>query len=274
MDTNVNYAIVGAFVISLIAAITFGMIWLSSGLSHGGQYKYYEIFMKESVAGLSIDSVVEFNGVNVGSVKKIEIDSHDPRLVLVVLSVLDTTPVSQGTKATLNSKGLTGVAYVALEDDGSNPKPLVKLHSEPYPIINTAPSFFFRIDTGMKKFNENVTKVTTAIQNLLDQENLQSIREILIDMRHVTRTLAGNAEEMQTIIHNTAQASGHFLPVLQGSQEMLRSLNSQIIPEAAKAMSNLDLITTNLSSVSREIKDNPAIVIRGRTEQPLGPGEK
>src|SRR5690554_4942849 len=116
MDTNVNYTIVGIFVVSLVAAMVFGIIWLSAGFS-SIQNTSYEIYMKESVAGLNVDSVVEFNGVNVGTVKKIEIDPIDPRLVYVLLSIKSTTPVSQGTKATLNTKGLTGVAYVALEDD-------------------------------------------------------------------------------------------------------------------------------------------------------------
>src|SRR5690349_4086128 len=110
MDTNVNYTIVGVFVITLTTFIVLGVIWLSSGFSLG-QNAYYEIYMKESVAGLNVDSVVEFNGVNVGSVKKIEIDSKDPRLVYVLLNINKTTPVTQGTKATLNTKGLTGIAY-------------------------------------------------------------------------------------------------------------------------------------------------------------------
>jgi len=273
MDTNVNYTIAGIFVITLVAAMILGIIWLSSGLS-SIQNTSYEIYMKESVAGLNVDSVVEFNGVNVGTVKKIEIDPRDPRLVYVLLSIKNNTPVSQGTKATLNTKGLTGVAYVALEDDGSNPTPLVKPPNEPYPIINTAPSFFWRIDTGMKKLNENVTKVTKSLQALLDDENLQSIKEILIDMRHITRTLATSTDQITTIIHNTAQVSGQFLPVMQSSQEMIRTLNSQIIPAASKALLNLDALTGNLSDISREMKENPAVLIRGKTEQPLGPGEK
>lgn len=273
MDTNVNYTIVGIFVVSLVAAIVFSIIWISSGFS-GATNTYYEIYMKESVAGLSVDSVVEFNGVNVGAVRKIEIDSHDPRLVYVLLSVKNNTPISQGTKATLNTKGLTGVAYVALEDDGSNPKPLVKLPNEDYPVINTAPSFFWRLDTGMKKLNENVTKVAKSLQSLLDEENLQSVKEILIDLRHVTRTLATNSEQINMILQNTAQASGQLIPFMQDSRELLRTLNTQVMPAVGKAMLNLDVITDNLSSVSREVKQNPAVVIRGRAEQPLGPGEK
>jgi phospholipid/cholesterol/gamma-HCH transport system substrate-binding protein len=90
----------------------------------------------------------------------------------------------------------------------------------------------------------------------------------------VTRTLATNTEQINTILHNTAEASGHLLPVLQSSQEMMRNLSMQIIPAASQALHNLDVMTANLSVVSREIKENPAVIIRGKTEQPLGPGEK
>lgn len=273
MDTNANYTIAGIFVVTLISLIVLSIIWLSSGLSFG-EYTYYEIDMKESVAGLNVDSVVEFNGVNVGNVKKVEIDSKDPRLVNLLLSIKKSTPVSQGTKATLNTKGLTGIAYVALEDDGSNPRRLVKLPNQPYPIINTAPSFFWRIDTGMKKLNENVTKVAKSFEILLSEENLASIHEILLDIRHVSRILATNTDQINTILHNTAQASGQFLPLMQNSQEMLRNITTQILPAATRALLNLDIITNNLSAVSHEIRENPAVMIRGKTEEPLGPGEK
>ncbi len=273
METNIKYTLVGAFVISLIAMLVFSIIWLSSGFSSGNN-AYYEIYMRESVAGLNVDSVVEFNGVNVGTVKKVEIDPKNPRLVYVLLSIKKSTPISQGTKATLNTKGLTGIAYVALEDDGSNPQPLAKQANEPYPVINTAPSFFWRIDTGMKRFNENITQVAKALQALLDEENLQSIKEILIDLRHITRVLASNTAQINAIIHNTAEASAQFIPSIQSGEALLRTMNSQILPAASKAMLNLEVITNNLSAVSREIKDNPAVMIRGKAEQALGPGER
>jgi len=273
METNVNYALVGAFVITLITSIVLGIIWLSSGFS-SGTYSTYEIYMKESVAGLSIDSVVEFNGVIIGNVKKIEIDHRDPRLVLVLLAVKSGTPVTQGTRATLNSKGLTGITYVALEDDGTNLRPIAKLPGEEYPIISTSPSFFWRLDTGLKRINESISKVTTAIQALLDQENLHSIKEILIDVRHITRTLTSDTEQIDTIIHNTAKASKEFLPVVQSSKLMMQNITTQLLPAAHQAMLNLDVITNNLTSVSQEIKNNPAVLIRGKNPQPLGPGEK
>src|SRR4051812_27784006 len=107
MDTKVNYTTVGIFVITLVAFIVLSIIWLSAGLGFQ-QYKIYKVYMAESVSGLSQDSAVEFNGVSVGTVKSINIDHANPQLVTLLLNIQADTPISQGTKAMLNGRGLTG----------------------------------------------------------------------------------------------------------------------------------------------------------------------
>src|SRR5438094_282825 len=100
MDTNVNYSLVGAFVILLISAI---------------QYSHYLIYSQESVSGLSIDAPVEYNGVNVGSVRDISLDSANPHLVKLSLNISSSAPITNGTVATLTTKGITGVMFIALK---------------------------------------------------------------------------------------------------------------------------------------------------------------
>lgn len=273
METNVNYTVVGGFVVTLFIFIVLAVIWLSAGFSLN-KYKIYKVYMSESVAGLNVDSAVEFNGVNVGTVRSIKIDAHDPHLVILLLNVKNTTPVTQGTRAMLNTKGLTGIAYMALIDRSSDITPLKTLAGQPYPIIETAPSFFWRLDTGMHQLSEDFTKITKAIESLLDEENLRSIKKILDDIKQVTRTLAMNTKQMQTILDNTATISKRFIPLLQSSESTIKLLNAELLPAANQAMTNLDIITTNLSELSIELKQNPAMLIRGKTLPPLGPGEQ
>src|SRR3990167_1857409 len=113
METNVSYTIVGAFVITLLTAMVLAIIWLSSGFSFD-QYTTYLVYMQESVSGVSVDSQVEFNGVNVGTVKSISLNHKNPQLVELLLNIKKDTPVTRGTVATLNSRGFTGIAYLAL----------------------------------------------------------------------------------------------------------------------------------------------------------------
>jgi phospholipid/cholesterol/gamma-HCH transport system substrate-binding protein len=273
METNVNYTIVGAFVIVLLSTIIMGVIWLSSGFS-SHSYSVYQVNMKESVTGLSIDSAVEFNGVNVGTVKTITISPQDPQTVVLLLNVDSTTPITQGTRASLTSKGLTGVSYVSLIDKGLDKKPLLAAEGKEYPIINTIPSLFNRFDTAMVKLNENVQKVTNAVQDLLDDDNLASIKNSLKNMREFTNSLVESEGQIQTILHNTAMVSAQFPGLITTSSNAMHAINEETLPMLNQAMINLQEMTQNMVSVTHTLKQNPAVLIRGKTPEPLGPGEK
>src|SRR3990167_5067597 len=138
MDKNINYTIVGIFVVCLMAAITFSVIWLSSNLSFVHS-KTYIIYMTESVSGLNVDSPVEFNGVDVGAVSDVTLDPSNPKQVKVLVSINSATPVTQGTIATLNTRGFTGITYVALKDRSLDLRPIQQKKGEPYPVIRSGP---------------------------------------------------------------------------------------------------------------------------------------
>jgi phospholipid/cholesterol/gamma-HCH transport system substrate-binding protein len=272
METNINYTIVGAFVIVLVSLTILGIIWLSSGFSFQ-HYSTYLLYMQESVSGLNIDSPVEFNGVNVGTVSAIQLNHKNPQLVEVILQVNSTTPVTQGTVATLTSRGVTGITYVALKDRSTDLRPLIAMPGSPYPVIKTAPSFFTRIDTALNQLAANFQQVTQSIQTLLDKDNQQSIKNILSNMQDVTNTLAANNEKMTMIIQNTSRASQQFSPLIQSSATTMRLLETQTLPETYRLLSNLNDVARNLTQVSAELKQNPAMLIRGAAAPQLGPGE-
>lgn len=273
MDTNVNYTIVGIFVISLISAIVLGVIWLSSGFSFV-QYTTYAVNMQESVSGLSIDSPVEFNGVAVGAVKSIEIDENNPKLVELLLNVKSGTPVTEGTVATLASKGITGIAFIALKDKGENHTPLVAQKGQSYPYIKTAPSLFLRLDLALNQLSTNLRRVTDDISALLNKENLESIRATLSNLRQVTGTMASNSKQIDAILHNTAMLTSRLEPLIQSSTSTMRVLEVQTLPATYRMLSNLDAATRSLAEMSAELKNNPSIIIRGINRNNYGPGEQ
>lgn len=272
METNVNYTIVGTFVIVLIASIILAIIWLSSGFSFE-QYTTYMVYMQESVTGLSLDSPVEFNGVNIGAVKSIELNHKNPQLVELLLSVKSTTPITRGTVATLNSKGVTGITYIALKDKSTDLRRLVAEPGQPYPVIPTAPSLFVRLDTALKQVSTSLRKVTESIQSVLDPENQKSIKETLHNIQEITANLASNGEKFTKILQNTVTVSAQFTPLMQSTMGAMKMLQAQTLPATYRLISNLDDVTRTLSEVAAEIKQNPSVLIRGKAHPPLGPGE-
>jgi phospholipid/cholesterol/gamma-HCH transport system substrate-binding protein len=273
METNVNYTLVGAFVISLVAAIVLSIIWLSSGLSAHHEYSYYTVYMQESVSGLNVDSDVEYNGVKVGTVQSIQLDSNDPHLVDLLIKIRSDTPITRGTRATLTTRGITGITFIALKDKSDDMRPLVAEKGQKYPVIPTTPSIFLRLDIVLTNLSSQIQKVSDAIEGLLDKENQASIKATLSNLREITGTLSENNEKMSAILVNTARASARLGPLILSTQGTMLMLQNQTLPQTYRLLENLNETARNLSIVSSQMKQNPSVIIRGVQPRTLGPGE-
>jgi phospholipid/cholesterol/gamma-HCH transport system substrate-binding protein len=210
------------------------------------------------IRDIYVDSAVEFNGVDVGTIKSITLNDKNPQLVELLLNVSTKTPVTEGTTATLTTKGLTGTAYISLQDKGLDTRPLVIMEGQNYPVIKTTPSLFLRLDTALNDLSTNMHQVANSIKSVLDPENQRMLKDTLKNMDHLSATLSGNSQYMSAILHNSAKASQQFPGLLQ---------------DGSNTMMNLNNTANNFSTLSSEIKQNPAVLIRGKAPQPLGPGE-
>jgi len=273
MDTKVNYTLIGAFVIILLSAIVLAIIWLSSGFSIA-DYSTYQVNMQEAVTGLSQDAIVEYNGVSVGLVKSIRLNRKGPHSVELLLEIKNDTPITQGTIATLSTRGITGITYISLKDKGEDLRALKAQRGQPYPIIKTGPSIFLRLDTAVRKLTDSMEQVSDTFQTLFDSDNLQSIKMILANTNQITSNIAANNAKLTDILRNTQLASERFPLLIQSSARAMQTLQMQTLPDASRIMTNLDRVTENLSALVSELRDNPSVLIRGRQPAPLGPGEK
>ncbi|HYF54016.1 MAG TPA: MlaD family protein, partial [Salinarimonas sp.] len=70
METRANYALIGAFTLSVVAA-TFLFVFWFSGHDRGGGRVGYQIVFQGSVTGMSRGSPVTFNGIRIGEVTDI-----------------------------------------------------------------------------------------------------------------------------------------------------------------------------------------------------------
>ncbi|MDP2707564.1 MAG: MlaD family protein, partial [Burkholderiales bacterium] len=106
-----NYALVGAFVLVLGAVLIAGVLWLASGGAYHKKYDLYLAIMDESVAGLNLNAPVKYNGVDVGKVRQIQLDTVNPERVNLLFAIERGTPIKEDTVAVLKIQGLTGIAY-------------------------------------------------------------------------------------------------------------------------------------------------------------------
>lgn len=285
MDTKAHYTLVGLAVVVLLSALIAGILWLSVGLNRP-TYNTFLIYMNQSVVGLNNEAEVKFNGVDVGYVKNMELNPQNPQQVIVQLQIRDKTPITTSTVATLSAQGITGLNFISLSAQTPN-APLIKpTQTPPYPVIPTEPSLLVQLGSLLKDTSNQVQGMSNSIQNVLDDQNAANFKQILINLNAVTVSLAANSQNMaeilqqtNTVLKNTATASMEFPQLTKNLQMSINNLNQAtnlakegMIP-AVRLINHLASISGNMESFANDVNQNPAILLRGKAVNNLGPGE-
>jgi phospholipid/cholesterol/gamma-HCH transport system substrate-binding protein len=205
MEAKVNFAVVGAFVIALTVAMITGVLWLSSGKYYRKNYDTYETYMTESVAGLNLNAVVRYRGVDVGRVRRIALAPDNVEQVQLTLDIERGTPVKEDTLAMLQTQGLTGIAFVELTAGLRTSAPLQAKPGAPYPVIASAPSLMNRLEASIPAVLANLNLVSDNVNALLDDENRRAVKATLADLSQLSRTLAARSATIDRTLASTAR---------------------------------------------------------------------
>ncbi|MGB7542589.1 MAG: MlaD family protein, partial [Burkholderiales bacterium] len=203
MDSRVNFAVVGVFVLALGTALVWGMLWLGSGKSYRKTYDTYRAYMSESVSGLSLDAPVSYRGVEVGRVRKIALAQENMEQVELTMDIERGTPVKDDTVAVLRTQGLTGIAHVELSGGSRNSPPLQARPGEDTPVIRTGPSLLVRLDTALTSLLDNFNRTSESLNALLDDSNRRALKRTFADLEVLSRTLATRSAAIDASLANT-----------------------------------------------------------------------
>ena len=117
MENKSHALAAGAFVLLLAALLVTLAVWLTRD---SRQLRIYEISSQEEVTGLQPEASVRFKGVTVGKVTRIGFDPQAGSRVLIRIAIDDSAPITRSTFASLGFQGVTGLAFVQLDDSGAS----------------------------------------------------------------------------------------------------------------------------------------------------------
>ncbi len=308
METKVNYALVGAFVLTLGAVLVAGALWLASGGAWQKQVTLYLAVVDESVAGLNINAPVKFNGVDVGQVRGIQLDPANPERVRLLFAIERGTPIKTDTQAVLKTQGLTGIAYVELSGGAPDAAPLALTPGEAYPVITTKPSLSARLENVLTDVLAKLDRTSGTIDAVLSEANRAAFASALADIATVTRTLAARkdtvdrglasaartfdqtarvatqagpvlervgrgADALEKMGRETALASQRAGVVVAAVGADLQRFSAEALPELQRLMGELGALSNALRRLSEQTERSPSSLLLGRGETPAGPGE-
>jgi len=309
MDDKVNYALVGAFVLLLGAALVAGVLWLAAGVHGGKRFTSYQSIMRESVAGLDVDAPVKYLGVDVGKVREIAIDPADSSQVRLRFLIEQGTPIKIDTEAVLKTQGLTGIAYVELSGGSADSLPLRAADAEDIPTIRSRPSLSMRLESLLSTVIASVDRMSTNLNATFDADNRTALKQTLADTAALMHMLANQQAALVNGINdatrtarNTARASEHLALAIdriaaaadsidrmarsvgaagdrldrsvEAAAGSIQGISTDASPALAQLLAQLNQLAVSLQRLSEQTERNPNSLLMGAPQRRPGPGER
>lgn len=173
---NRSYALMtGIFTIALLVATVLVGLWLNRDKT---ELSPYEIVTTQSIPGLNPQATVRYRGLEVGRVDEIVFDPNVAGQILIRLSVEEGAPITTTTFASLGYQGVTGIAFIQLDDqntDARKPSPLLKTEAEHVGRIPLRPGLLDQLEKRGLALLERTEEITARVNNLMSDENQKTI---------------------------------------------------------------------------------------------------
>ena len=306
MENRSHALAAGLFVIVFGLAAALALWWLGQT---DEKVDRYVLETRKNVTGLNVQATVRYRGIRAGKVDMIEPSPRDPRILHVHISLDSRFKLTKATTAQLGYQGVTGLAYVLIEDDGSSNEPLRVGAGETAPTIPLKATLF---DTMGEKAGDIVTQigvVSTRLAELLDEKNTKSISRTLENVATASDSMkdlpavmaslrealsAANMQRLQQILVQVEKTAGEAAPLTGEVREMVRSLTvlskkvdvlagqggavgeelaTATLPRANALMREVGANSRQINQLLEKLESNPQMLIFGGDMGPPGPGE-
>ncbi|WP_439532631.1 MlaD family protein [Polymorphobacter sp.] len=249
METKSNYAIVGAVVLAILVALFATILWLSN--YSGRDEKQFDILFDQAITGLSAGSPVAYNGVPVGSIQEIKLVPASPGLVRVRIAVDRSVPIRQGTAATIEGVGFTGVSQIQLTGGAPGAGEITRPGPYGAPLIPPRPGALGQLLASAPELLKNVSLVASRLAELLDTENRDSIGHILNNLDRLTDALADRGPEIAATLTEARATLAAATGAMKKVDSLAGSADTFLREDAKPMATNL---AATLKSAERTMK--------------------
>lgn len=250
MERNANYALVGVTSTLLVIGMVVFSVWLAA-FKFNQDYDYYDIVFAGPVRGLSQGGEVHFNGIKVGEVTGISLDTVDPTQVIARAKVTSDVPIRVDSFATLEPQGITGVNYVQITA-GTPSKRLLKRVAPKgtVPRIRSERGMLSDLLAGGGNVLARSVEALDRVNRVLSEDNIKRISGMLDNVQTVTAELS----ERKAIIADAQRALQSADHAAQQIGELAASSNALVKGDGRQVVAKLGNAATDIEAAAKDLR--------------------
>ena len=243
-----SYLIVGVFISVGLVMMVAMILFFAGGRATEPTVRYTVLFERD-ISGLTLGAPTRYLGVEVGQVIAMKLVTHNGTKVRVDLEVLQSTPVTTASYASLAFQGVTGVAFVSLASDRDiRAMPLDSGASE-YPVIPARNVGLAALLSDGPEIAHKISEMLDRANQLLDQDNRDSLGRSLASIDKLTQSLAAQEETIGSL----PQQLKSVLEKIGTTVSELRATLDQAGPNLVATMQALNQTSDNLANISERM---------------------
>ena len=230
MENKSHALAAGAFVLLIGALLVAMAAWLSRDTT---ERRLFEISSAESVTGLQAQAGVRYKGVLVGRVTQVALDPVKRGNVLLQIAVNESVPVTRSTFSSLGFQGVTGLAFVQLEDQGEDPTPLTASDGT-LPRIPMRAGMVSRLTDQGSHLLTQLEQASVQVNGLLAPDNQKLLMQTVAQLGQAAVNLSTLTQHADQVLVTTAEQTRVTLQSVRESAERLSESGMTVRNSAAE----------------------------------------
>lgn len=225
METRASHFLIGAFTLVVMVGAFLFVLWLSK-LTLDREFIEYEVVFTEAITGLSVGGAVQYNGIQVGEVRRLYLAPDDPGRVIARVRLAAATPVKTDTQARLSITGLTGVAVIQFSGGTPGSPHLVPEIGQDVAQIIAQESALQKLLTGGEDIVISLNEAILRVTALLSADNVGRVTETLQNIETISATLASKEADIDRLFTEMADSGTAIRRALEQTETLIIRMES------------------------------------------------
>jgi phospholipid/cholesterol/gamma-HCH transport system substrate-binding protein len=215
MENKSHALAAGSFVLVVLALLVSLTVWLTRD---NRTLRVFEIASQGTVTGLQPQATVRFKGVNVGKVSSIGFDPQRTGQVLIRIAIDEQAPITDSTFAALGFQGVTGLAFIQLDDRGESSTVLGTDPAKPTR-IPMRPSLVSQLTDQGANIMAQLEETSRRVNQLLSDENQKQLMQAVGDIGQAAASLKQLSAHSDQLLPPFIKNADATLQILQATSK-------------------------------------------------------